>query len=123
MSSTTRRRTAVVVMLALFAVVAFGVWGLGVLGLGWSGEDKCIIDAPPEGLGSHVEASPFPPRFRCIYSTADGGTLAVDHPVYAWIAVLWLGGVPVVALSGLAVLAVRMFRAPARPRPRTEPRP
>ena len=105
------RRPRLIVPLSLGLIVAAVVWAVGILGIGQYGEDICLDDPPDEATGYQSEGSVWPPRLTCVYSTREGGTLEVDHRLYATVAAVWLVGVPLVATAGIGMFWTRTARS------------
>ncbi len=92
------------------AVAAFAVWVLGLVGIGQFGEDLCLDDPPAAATGYQSEGSVWPPRLTCIYDMREGGTLEVDHWLYAATAASWVIGFPLVASAGIGAVGIRKAR-------------
>ncbi len=88
-------------LLALgLAVAAFAAWVVGIVGMGQFGEDICLDHPPAEATGYQTEGSLWPPRLTCIYGTNEGGTLEVDHWLYAAVGATWVLGFPLRGRGG-----------------------
>ena len=97
--------------LALGLLVVAALWAVGIVGIGQYGEDICLGDPPDEATGYQSEGSVWPPRLTCVYGTHEGGTVEVEHRLYATAAAMWLVGFPLVATAGIGTVWARTARS------------
>lgn len=106
--------TAVLLLLAGVAV-----WGVGLFGVGRTGEDLCLADMVDRGYGAaSTRGELWPPRAECVLRGPQDDSsperLVVSHPVTAWGRTAVVVGLPVlwVVGTGAAVAAVHRRAGP-----------